>query len=194
MSHITELSAGSPTFVLKLQPPPSPKSPRARTPAVKESATNRRRLPWPELRVSRLLNVWAKVDADRDLNVGDFCKLLPRVLDSSRNVETDRIARLLFGLCNRDRLEFVGAKELFLAMVMLCSESMQDRLRTVFAILDVEGMGKISRQQVRRFLVAVAPSTSTPFAKVEIMLATFMNKANGTKSGLVSYVEVCSCF
>ena len=147
----------------------------------------------PDLALGRLtsrllLRVYASQTWDGQLDVNEFASVLRKLLDLTI-ADASIIARRLFPAFDRDNSGLLDFQEVFIGMAMLCSDSPEDRIRTVFAIMDADGNGCISFSELEQFLVAVAPIYTSRAAVVQFakMMMLVVDKNN---SGHITFNEV----
>ena len=165
----------------------SPRSPRFSPPRVVSTAG----VPWAKLTTHDMMRVFAAETWDGQFNVNEFAHVLQKVLNLDRGVEATALARRLFPALDRDNSGLLDFQEVFIGMAMLCSDSHEDKLRSVFEIMDADRSGRISRTELEQFLVHIAPWRTTS-AEIQIVRATIMFEADTNHSGFLTFSEVNS--
>ena len=103
-------------------------------------------LPWANLTLGELIRVFTSETWDGQLDVSEFGRVLRRLLGIGSGSE--RVAAQLFACFDRDKSGLLDFREVFVGMAMLCSDSREDKLRTVFQIIDGNGSGWISAHEL----------------------------------------------
>jgi len=72
---------------------------------------------------------------------------------------SDRTAELLFPILDKDGSGTLDALEVFIGLAIMCSDSREKKMYTVFNIMDADKSGKITKAELRRFIALIAPRT-----------------------------------
>ena len=144
--------------------------------------------PWASLTISNVVRVYASQTWDGQLDVSEFASMLQRLLGLGGTAALSLSARLFPGL-DRDNSGLLDFPEMFIGMVMLCSDGQQAKLNAVFDIIDSDRSGRISRTELEEFLVHIAPWHTTR-AELRSVASRVMREADANNSGYITFMEV----
>ena len=145
-------------------------------------------LPWASLTINNVVRVYASQTWDGQLDVNEFASMLQRLLGLGGTAALSLSARLFPGL-DRDNSGLLDFPEMFIGMVMLCSDGQQAKLNAVFDIIDSDRSGRISRTELEEFLVHIAPWHTTR-AELRSVASRVMREADANNSGYITFMEV----
>ena len=146
-------------------------------------------LPWANLTSRELIRVFTSETWDGQLDVNEFGRVLQRLLDLPSRAESTKLARQLFPCFDRDNSGLLDFREVFGGMALLCSDTREEKLQAVFQIMDANGSGRISPQELEQFLIAVC-AWYVSMSEIRSMVAQVFREADTNRSGLISFSEV----
>ena len=160
-----------------------------RTSAAPSVASKSSGLPWANLTSGELIRVFNSESWDGQLDVNEFGRVLQRLLDLPSRAESTQLAKQLFPCFDRDNSGLLDFREVFGGMALLCSDTREEKLQAVFQIMDANGSGRISPQELEQFLIAVC-AWYVSMSEIRSMVAQVFREADTNRSGLIDFREV----
>ena len=111
------------------------------------------------------------------------------MLDLPSRAESTQLAKQLFPCFDRDNSGLLDFREVFVGMALLCSDTREEKLQAVFQIMDANGSGRISPQELEQFLIAVC-AWYVSMSEIRSMVAQVFREADTNRSGLIDFREV----
>ena len=141
------------------------------------------RHPWEHITVFDLVRLFQSESWAGSLTLADFNRVLDKL-----DLDSEALGRRLFDAFDQDgngRLDF---RELFLGMSMLLSGSYEERLKCAFMMMDSNGTGRVSKDELARLLRYISPrSVST--SVVDELANNIMREVAPARAGLMTYRE-----
>jgi len=94
----------------------------------------------------------------------------------------------LFHAFDTDDSGHLNFREMFVGMALLLSSSFEQRLECAFDMMDANGSGRVSREEMASFLRYIAPPSATRY-DVGMMSLKAIKEADDNRTGLVTYQE-----
>ena len=177
-------SSGSPRSVSV--PKARSLSPRSRLPDYRAPTTAispQGLYPWDGISSKELVRVFRTKAWGGSLILSEF----ERVLDKL-GLDGRTLGKRLFDAFDRDGNRQLDFREMFIGMSLLLSGSREERLESAFMMMDSNGSGRVSQDELQPFLQNIAPSY---VAKHEIadLSTQIMREADTNRSGLIDFRE-----
>ena len=141
---------------------------------------------WSRLTTKEVMRVWQSERWTGDIGLREFQSLVLRL--GGAWVEDQSTVQELFSCFDRDLRGSVDVREIFMGLILLCSDSRDQRLTSMFSVVDDERSGKISRDQLESFVRFLWPSGGDAMHDVRIALRTsrIMLEADLDRTGFLS--------
>jgi len=117
------------------------------------------------------------------LGLGDFQRMLNKL-----GIDGDAMAQELFAAFDQAQNGYLDLREVCIGMSLLLSVSWEERVSAAFAMMDVNGSGRVSREELMVFLRFIAPRT-VGWHEIDHMSAEIMRTADINFSGRISWQE-----
>jgi Ca2+-binding EF-hand superfamily protein len=145
--------------------------------------------PWSRLTSKDVLHLWRAEAWRGPLSLRDFERLVLRL--GPHWVEDREEVVRLFQCFDQDGSGHLDARELFIGLTLLCAESREERLRAMFTLMDANGTGRISRDELETFIRFLWPPGADSMHECRITLRTsrIMLEADQDRSGFISFAE-----
>ena len=146
-------------------------------------------LPWARLTLDGLRSILASDAWKGAFRLVDFDRLARRAFCLDNSIESSRITSRLFHCFDRDGNGLLDFREVFIGMAILCGSTREERLEAAFSIMDADGSGTVSRDEVEEFLLTVAPR-QTSEVEIQKLASAIMCGADMNDSGKITFLEV----
>jgi len=145
--------------------------------------------PWSAFSSADILRLFRAESWHGRLSVTDFERILFRL--GSYFGDDRTTVQKLFECFDQDGNGSLDFREMFIGLVLLCSESREQRLRAMFTLMDANGSGRISREELESFLHFLWPPSADSMHDCRITLRTsrIMLEADQNRSGLITFDE-----
>ena len=144
--------------------------------------------PWARMNTKDILRVWRSETWNGQLTVSDFQRLCLRL--GGHWVQDRELINDLFKAFDIDVTGLLDFRELFIGLCLLCSESREDRLRCMFSIIDSNGSGRISREELDTFVRFLWPAgDAMADARITLRTSRIMLEADKDRTGFISFGE-----
>ena len=139
--------------------------------------------PWEGITSGFLMRVFKSEAWAGTLVLSEFERVLGKLGLGGLGIE-----RPLFEAFDQDGNGQLDFKELFIGMALLLSATKRERLECAFMMMDANGSGRVSRDEVTKFLWFIAPRPVSEYEVVSLA-SRVMNEADVNRSGLVTFPE-----
>ena len=99
------------------------------------------------------------------------------------------VTELLFPILDKDGSGTLDALEVFIGLAIMCSDSREKKMYTVFNIMDADKSGKITKEELRRFIALIAPPTIAD-ADIDNMVNGCLKDADMGSSKSITFEKV----
>ena len=141
------------------------------------------------LTISQVLAVYVQFSLEAELHLSEFEGVLRQLLEISNQTESLELAEQLSRGLDHNESGMLTSKELFIRVALLCSDSIETKLDAIFQMIDAEGSGGIYIEELRLFLLAVAPH-DTPSTAIQSLMTRFVSDAAAEVTGFIEYTSV----
>ena len=139
--------------------------------------------PWENVTTSDLMRVFREESWGGTLVLSEFEGVLTKLGLGGLGIE-----RPLFGAFDQDGNGQLDLREMFVGLALLLSSSQEARLECAFMLLDANGSGMVSLDEVTLFLSTVAPRPANHH-EASTLASKVMQEADTNYSGLISFEE-----
>ena len=142
------------------------------------------RYPWESITTNDLVRVFRSESWAGTLVLSEFQRVLGKLgLNGHAAVGSH-----LFNAFDQDGSGHLDFREMFIGMSLLLASSREERMECAFAMMDNNGSGRVSRDEVEVFLRTIAPHSVTKY-ELESLAVQVMRECDTNRSGLVTFRE-----
>jgi len=145
--------------------------------------------PWAKMTTKDVLRVFRAEPWSGKFSPQEFERVLLRL--GAYWAEDRVIVQKLFDCFDQDGSGLLDYREAFIGLTLLCSTSRQDRLQCMFTIMDTNGSGHVSREELATFLHFLWPPgvDSMHDCRITLRCSRIMLEADQNQSGLITFDE-----
>jgi Ca2+-binding EF-hand superfamily protein len=139
--------------------------------------------PWEAITTADLVRVFKSESWGGTLVLSEFLRALDKL-----ELNSGAIGAALFDAFDLDKNGYLEFREMFLGLALLLSGTKEEKLECAFSMMDANGTGRVSREELEVFLKAIAPKTvSRP--EISNTTSVIMDQADTNRSGLITWDE-----